>query len=127
MIVIGGLGSIPGAFLGAFLIKGLAYFSSIFPSVIRPYLTFFTTGVGLLLVLLLVPGGFSQLFYDLRDRALRAVADRRGIIVPSLVADVRAATADGTDGVAGRALPEREPDAEAALAGAAAGLGEDGE
>src|SRR5205085_12083131 len=48
MIVIGGLGSIPGAFLGAFLIKGLGYFSSVFPSVIRPYLTFFTTGVGLL-------------------------------------------------------------------------------
>jgi branched-chain amino acid transport system permease protein len=90
MIVIGGLGSIPGAFLGAFLIKGLGYFSSIFPEVIRPYLNFFTTGVGLLLVLLVVPGGFSQIFYNLRDRALRAVADRRGLIVPSLVADMRA-------------------------------------
>jgi branched-chain amino acid transport system permease protein len=90
MIVIGGLGSIPGAFLGAFLIKGLGYFSSVFPSVIRPYLNFFTTGVGLLIVLLVVPGGFSQIFYNLRDRILRAVADRRGLIVPSLVADVRA-------------------------------------
>ena len=90
MIVIGGLGSIPGAFLGAFLIKGLGYFSSVFPSVIRPYLNFFTTGVGLLIVLLVVPGGFSQIFYNLRDRMLRSVADRRGLIVPSLVADMRA-------------------------------------
>jgi branched-chain amino acid transport system permease protein len=134
MIVIGGLGSIPGAFLGAFLIKGLGYFSSVFPSVIRPYLSFFTTGVGLLLVLLLVPGGFSQLFYNLRDRLLRAAADRRGIIVPSLVADMRAATpATGSDAAtdAGRGvvLPEREPEAEAdlvgAMAGATAGLGEE--
>jgi branched-chain amino acid transport system permease protein len=93
MIVIGGLGSIPGAFLGAFLIKGLGYFSSVFPSVIRPYLNFFTTGVGLLIVLLVVPGGFSQVFYNLRDRLLRAVADRRGLIVPSLVADIRAPSA----------------------------------
>jgi branched-chain amino acid transport system permease protein len=92
MIVIGGLGSIPGAFLGAFLIKGLGYFSSVFPSVVRPYLNFFTTGVGLLIVLLIVPGGFSQIFYNIRDRLLRVVADRRGIVVPSLVADMRVTT-----------------------------------
>ncbi len=93
MIVIGGLGSIPGAFLGAFLIKGLSYFASIFPLAVRPYLNFFTTGVGLLIVLLIVPGGFSQIFYGIRDRLLRLVADRRGLIVPSLVADVRAPNA----------------------------------
>jgi branched-chain amino acid transport system permease protein len=96
MIVIGGLGSIPGAFLGAFLIKGVGYFSSIFPSVIRPYLNFFTTGVGLLFVLLVVPGGFSQIFYDFRDRGLRWVADRRGLVVPSLVADMRV---EGSKGI----------------------------
>ena len=95
MIVIGGLGSVPGAFLGAFLIKGLSYFTSVFPTVVRPYLDFFTTGVGLLFVLLLVPGGFSQLFYNLRDRLLRLVADRRNIVVPSLVADIRTTVAGG--------------------------------
>jgi len=95
MIVIGGLGSIPGAFLGAFFIKGLGYFSSVFPSVVRPYLNFFTTGVGLLFVLLFVPGGFSQIFYNLRDRWLRWVAERRNLIVPSLVADVKAQGAGG--------------------------------
>lgn len=121
MIVIGGLGSIPGAFLGAFLIKGIGYFQSAFPEVIRPYLNFFTTGVGLLFVLLVVPGGFSQIFYNLRDRGLRAVADRRGLIVPSLVADMRAVTAPGTE-MTGAELASAEEstlDVEAALAHAA--------
>ncbi len=124
MIVIGGLGSIPGAFLGAFLIKGLGYFSSVFPSVIRPYLTFFTTGVGLLIVLLVVPGGFSQIFYNLRDKALRAVADRRGLIVPSLVADMRAVSAPGTESTADPLRPTSETniDVEAALAHAAVAI-----
>jgi branched-chain amino acid transport system permease protein len=123
MIVIGGLGSIPGAFLGAFLIKGLGYFSSVFPSVIRPYLTFFTTGVGLLLVLLLVPGGFSQTFYNLRDRVLRAIADRRGIIVPSLVADMQAKPA--ADAITAPELLDPDDtsvDVIDAMAGAAAAL-----
>jgi branched-chain amino acid transport system permease protein len=110
MIVIGGLGSIPGAFLGAFLIKGLAYFSSIFPLGVRPYLNFFTTGVGLLIVLLLVPGGFSQIFYGFRDRGLRWVADRRGIIVPSLVADMRTTGTGGAPMAAPVLAPPEETD-----------------
>jgi hypothetical protein len=40
---------------------------------------------------LLLPGGFSQLYYAGRDRFLRWVAKRRGIHVPSLVADSRVA------------------------------------
>jgi branched-chain amino acid transport system permease protein len=124
MIVIGGLGSIPGAFLGAFVIKGISYFQSIFPEVIRPYLTFFTTGVGLLFVLLVVPGGFSQIFYNLRDRVLRAIADRRGIIVPSLVADMRAATPE--EAAATVTAPD-EIDVSASLEHAATGMPEDDE
>jgi branched-chain amino acid transport system permease protein len=92
MVVIGGLGTIPGAFLGAFFIQGVDYFRNLFPSVVRPYLQFFTSGIGLIFVLLLLPGGFSQSFYGLRDRALRKVAERRGIRVPSLVADSREPT-----------------------------------
>ena len=44
---------------------------------------------GLLVVLLVVPGGLGQIAVSLRDRLLRLVANRRGILVPSLVADRR--------------------------------------
>jgi branched-chain amino acid transport system permease protein len=90
MVVIGGLGSIPGAILGAVFIEGVGYFRTAFPEALQPYTLFLTTGVGLIFVLLLIPGGFSQVLYDLRDRGLRKVAERRGILVPSLVADARA-------------------------------------
>jgi hypothetical protein len=40
-------------------------------------------------VLLALPGGLGQLIFGLRDRFLRRVAERRGILVPSLVADKR--------------------------------------
>ena len=36
-----------------------------------------------------VPGGLGQVAFNLRDRFLRIVANRRGLLVPSLVADVR--------------------------------------
>ena len=39
-------------------------------------------------VLLLLPGGLSSLVFLLRDRWLRSVARRFGVVVPSLVADV---------------------------------------
>src|SRR3546814_20772190 len=52
---------------------------------IRPLLT----GGMLLLVLLVLPGGLGQVVYNTRDRYLRWVAERRGILVPSLVADKR--------------------------------------
>jgi branched-chain amino acid transport system permease protein len=89
LVVIGGLGSIPGALLGPVVIEGLEYFRSTFPEAIRNVLFFFTTGIGLLLILLFLPGGFGQVYYGARDRLLRAIADRRGIHVPSLVADAR--------------------------------------
>ncbi|MGV3760473.1 MAG: hypothetical protein ACO1PW_13180, partial [Actinomycetota bacterium] len=52
---------------------------------IRPLLT----GGMLLVVLLVVPGGFGQMIFNVRDRYLRWVANRRGLLVPSLVADKR--------------------------------------
>ena len=124
MIVIGGLGSIPGAFLGAIFIQGLDYFRGAFPEFIRPYLSFFTSSIGLLVVLLMIPGGFSQLFYDLRDRLLRRVADRRQLIVPSLVADMRAKAPAGlaVDVPAPLAGEEEKVDVGDAFAGAAAEL-----
>ena len=87
--VIGGLGSISGALLGVLLfrfIETLTFLGDV-PGLgnIRPLLT----GGMLLFVLLVLPGGFGQLVYRVRDRYLIWVAERRGILVPSLVADKR--------------------------------------
>lgn len=82
MVVIGGLGSIPGAVVGAFYVRGVTWF-------LPPAFRFFTNGFGLVIVLLLLPGGLGSLVYQLRDILLRRVAARRGILVPSLVADSR--------------------------------------
>lgn len=88
-VVIGGLASVPGAILGATLIQGVEYFKTSLPSAIRPLLGFLVSGIGLIVVLLLLPGGFSDLYYRTRDRLLRRAATRRGIEVPSLIADRR--------------------------------------
>jgi branched-chain amino acid transport system permease protein len=89
MTVIGGLGSVPGALLGAAFIQGVAYFHNSLPAAIRPLAVLFASSVGLIVVLAFLPGGLGSLMYLVRDRYLRRVADRRGIIVPSLIADVR--------------------------------------
>jgi hypothetical protein len=78
---------VPGALLGATFIQGVDYFRSSFPQSIQPILGLMTSGVGLVIVLLFLPGGFSQIYYAQRDRILRFVANRRGIAVPSLIAD----------------------------------------
>jgi hypothetical protein len=118
MVVIGGLGSIPGAILGPVFIEGLEYFRSSFPEAIQDVLFLLTTGVGLVIVLLFLPGGFSQLYYAGRDRILRHIADRRGIHVPSLIADSRQPEPDGS--AQGAEVPPAYADAvdrEPALAG----------
>ena len=106
MVVIGGLGSIPGALLGPLFIEGLEYFRSSFPDALQDVLYLLTTGVGLIIVLLFLPGGFSQVYYDGRDRILRWVADRHGIHVPSLIADSRQ---DGDRPTAEPDVPEVAP------------------
>ena len=83
MVVFGGLGSIPGVIIGSAYYTGIDYFSSF------PGTQLLVSGVGLLLVLMVVPGGLSQLLYDGRDSLLRRLARRRRIVVPSLVADQR--------------------------------------
>ena len=62
------------------VIRGIQYFLS-------AQLQLFATGFGLLILLLVFPGGLGQIFFSLRDRYLRRVATRRGVLVPSLVAD----------------------------------------
>ena len=81
--VIGGLGSIPGAILGTIYVFSLQYY-------MLPEYRFLATGFGLLAILLILPGGLGAGFAEARDAGLRWVAKRRGILVPSLVADRRA-------------------------------------
>jgi branched-chain amino acid transport system permease protein len=83
--VIGGLTSLPGAVGGAVIISAVKYFGEDHIKGI----TLLVTGPGLLLVLLLLPGGFAEGFYRMRDSFLRWVANRHHILVPSLVADRR--------------------------------------
>ena len=54
-----------------------------------PLAQFLASGVGTLIILLFLPGGIGGMVYDLRDNILRRVALRKGIHVPSLVADKR--------------------------------------
>jgi branched-chain amino acid transport system permease protein len=86
--VMGGLTSLPGAVAGAILIRGV----DLFGEQHLKGITFFVTGPGLLLILLFLPGGLAQGFYQMRDQYLRWVANRNNILVPSLVADRRVET-----------------------------------
>jgi len=107
--VIGGLGSITGAVAGVLLFKFLE-------TAIHGEIRLALNGAGLLFVLYALPGGLGQLLFSLRDRLLRIIANRRGILVPSLVADKR--TEDG----GGRAADEVGL-LQGALAGAPIGAG----
>ncbi len=80
MTVIGGLGSILGALFGVLAFRYLE-------TVLSGELRLAVSGVGLLVVLYVLPGGLSQLVYQVRDRGLRAVARRRGVHAPSLIED----------------------------------------
>lgn len=83
--VIGGLGSVAGVLIGVLTFKWLESITALgqFHLVI--------SGAALLWMLQLLPGGLGQVVYGARDMFLRWVADRRGLIVPSLVADKRQA------------------------------------
>jgi branched-chain amino acid transport system permease protein len=82
MVVIGGLGSLPGAIFGAVYVRGVQFF-------IGGAWAQLASGGGILLILRILPGGLGSAIYRARDEILRWLARRRGIIVPSLLADVR--------------------------------------
>ncbi len=79
MCVIGGLTSVGGALVGALYVLGFQYF--------LPDYSLLASGMGMLLLLLFFPGGLSELGINLRDAYLRRVAIKKGIHVPSLLAD----------------------------------------
>ena len=78
MVVLGGLGSIGGAVLGATYFEGVQAF-------LHGATQLLATGGGVVLVLMVVPGGLAEVFYALRDRALRALARSKNLSVPSLM------------------------------------------
>ena len=81
--VVGGLASVPGALLGAAYLTWVNY-----SSFTRQQISaLFASGIGVLGILLFLPGGLGGAVHSLRDRMLRGVARRRNLIVPSLLAD----------------------------------------
>lgn len=84
MVVVGGLGSIAGAIIGALYFRGGLWF-------LPGDTSFLVSGLGLLVILMLLPQGLGGLMYQGRDWYLRRVAQRRRILVPSLLADAREA------------------------------------
>ena len=71
--VIGGLGSPLGAFLGSLYFNGTFFW-------LQGNWRLLASGIGLLAVLLVAPGGLTSLWYDLRDLALRWFGARHGIV-----------------------------------------------
>jgi branched-chain amino acid transport system permease protein len=102
MVVVGGLGSMSGAIAGAVYVQGIDWF---LPS----EWSFLATGAGMLLVLMLLPGGLGGAIGDGRDAALRWFARRRGIRVPSLLADTLVDVPQPGTPAPPPAAPESEP------------------
>jgi branched-chain amino acid transport system permease protein len=78
MVVIGGLGSMPGVVLGAVYVWSTQYF-------LTGGWAFVASGGGILFLLMFLPEGLGGLLYLLRDRFLRVVARRRDMEVPGLM------------------------------------------
>jgi branched-chain amino acid transport system permease protein len=104
MGVIGGLGTLAGGVIGALYLKGMQWF-------LPGEWVFFASGVGVLAVLLVIPSGIGGLIFRGRDLWLRWVARRKGLIVPSLLADIAPTAAEEAE-VLGTEPAATQPDAE---------------
>lgn len=78
MVIIGGLGSIPGALLGAVFLYGIPV---LFPG--SEVVQLLTGAIGVLIVLLFLPGGLVSLVWKARDALIaRIVRSERGLPPP---------------------------------------------
>ena len=91
--VVGGMTSIGGAVMGATVIQSIRYLEDV---INISQLALLVTGPGLIVVLMFLPGGFAEGLYRVRDLLLRQLAARKGIHVPSLLAD-RAVDPDASE------------------------------
>jgi branched-chain amino acid transport system permease protein len=82
--VIGGLGSLGGALLGALYLRGTRWF------ITAEEWQYLSTGVGVLVVLLVLPGGIGGLWVTVRDALVRVLT--RGSASVDLVDDEAVAT-----------------------------------
>ena len=94
MVIVGGLTSVFGAVLGGVYVYAAQYALSGAAQLLA-------TGAGLLVVLLIAPGGLAEVIYKLRDRWLRRVARRHEIDVPSFSAISEPARIERADVVVG--------------------------
>jgi len=98
--IVGGIASPSGAVLGAVAYGVLKFYGNdIFAfldvvglHVVRQRIAEFGVATGVLFVLGFFPGGLAAAGTRVRDRFLRGVAQRRGLVVPSLIADRREQT-----------------------------------
>lgn len=83
--VIGGLGTIPGAILGAFYLWGVPYVGA----GVTPYIGLLATGGGVLVLLLFLPGGMARVVSAGRDRLATWLTgiEVRPDVVPSSILD----------------------------------------
>ena len=72
MAVIGGVSSVGGTLAGVALVQWAGY--------LFPRAQLLLTGVGLLAILLVIPGGLAQAFERWRDRAVGVLARRHGMV-----------------------------------------------
>jgi ABC-type branched-subunit amino acid transport system ATPase component/ABC-type branched-subunit amino acid transport system permease subunit len=90
MAVIGGVSSLGGTLAGVALVQWAGY--------LFPKAQLFLTGVGLLAILLVIPGGLAQAFEHWRDRFVRVVARRHGLVSHDQVETVEQAVEPGHRG-----------------------------
>lgn len=80
MVVIGGIGSMPGAIFGAIYVRGVGQWVPGVGSLLA-------TGIGLLLVLLVLPRGLADIVRRGRDLAVRQIAKKHGVAAAGLVTE----------------------------------------
>ncbi len=81
MVVIGGLGSLPGVVIGAFAVWAATYF-------LPAGWALLVNGGGILLLLIFLPEGLGGIMYRLRDALLGLVARRRGMTPLGLIQQI---------------------------------------
>ncbi|QYG91130.1 ATP-binding cassette domain-containing protein [Iamia sp. SCSIO 61187] len=102
MAVIGGVASLGGTLAGVALVQWLGY--------AFPRFQLLITGVGLLVILMVLPGGLGQAWEAVRDRLARAAARRRGLPDADELdeADLTATTPEQEATVAALAVEQEE-------------------
>jgi ABC-type branched-subunit amino acid transport system permease subunit len=80
IVVIGGLGSISGVVIGAVIVRTAQY-------LLPAWVAFFGTGVGLLIVLLVFPGGIGEVVFRVRYRMAAWLGRRKGVLLPPPVVE----------------------------------------